>query len=77
MMSLVLSSVDDGQWCNLVFTRQDDGEISVCLVGEHEGKYLQVDFEDLNETDLDDFISYLQRRKRLSEKTGEGDANTA
>lgn len=73
MMALVLTSNQnsDSAWCNLIFTRQDDGEISPCLIGEIKGQNVQIDFDELNETDLEDFICYLQRRKEVAAKLQE------
>tara|TARA_R100000322_G_scaffold52917_1_gene32854 strand:+ start:592 stop:855 length:264 start_codon:yes stop_codon:yes gene_type:complete len=64
MMSLVLTADNSSGRQNLFFDRQDDGEISVTLVGVYEGREIQLDFDNMTERDLDDFISYLQRRKQ-------------
>ena len=63
MLSMALSSKNSSGFQNLIFTVQDDGEMSIAVVGDYEGKYFQLDFELLELQDVDDLIWYLQRRR--------------
>ena len=63
MLSLVLKARNSSGCQNLFFDRDDDGTIRPTLVGRHEGREIQIDFDDLTDSDIDDLIAFLKRRR--------------
>ncbi len=63
MLSVVLQARNSKEWMNLTLTPQPDGELSVTIAGDHEGRYMQFDFDDLQPGDVDDLIWFLSHRR--------------
>lgn len=63
MLSIMLIAKNSDEDLNMVLTPQDDGELSVTILGQHEGKDIQMDFNELETEDVDDLIWLLQRRR--------------
>jgi len=63
MLSMVLRANNSTGIQNLFFDRQEDGTVSPCLVGQYGEQYIQIDFDDLEDKDLDDLITFLKHRR--------------
>lgn len=46
----------------LIFEKQDDGTITPTITGKHEESLIQIDFDDLTESEAKDLAAYILMR---------------
>lgn len=63
-VSFVLHAKNSSGHQVLDVERENDGTYSFTIWGELEGKQIQIDFDDLSQRDMDDFVAFLSLRSK-------------
>lgn len=54
-----LRAKNSAQDLRVFIDKQRDGEISICIVGQHEGKEIQIDIEELSPREAEELGRFL------------------
>ena len=63
-LSFVLHAKNSSGHQMLDVEREADGTYSFTIWGELDGKQIQIDFDDLSQRDMDDFVAFLSLRSQ-------------
>ena len=63
-VSFVLHAKNSSGHQVLDVDRKDDGTYNFTIWGELDGKQIQIDFDDLSQRDMDDFVAFLSLRSQ-------------